>query len=139
MPNRSHRNAGHRGMNLLRRRGLMHSSMARIDTAPIDETQHVVAVFDCLELLHQIADNSIQLVICDPPYNINVAQWDALKDYVDWGGRWLREGQGILSPTGNFVLFGGFQYQGEAGSGDLISLISWLRQNSSMLLANMIV
>jgi DNA modification methylase len=126
-------------MNLLRKQGLLHSSMARIDTGPVDETQHVVAVCDCLEVLHRIRDNSIQLVICDPPYNINVARWDALKDYVEWAGRWLLEVQRVLSPSGNFVLFGGLQYQGEAGSGDLISLISWLRQNSSMLLANVII
>ncbi|HEY7297203.1 MAG TPA: site-specific DNA-methyltransferase [Xanthobacteraceae bacterium] len=126
-------------MNLLRKKGRTHSSMAEIDVAPVDETQHLVAVCDCLELLRHIADNSIQLVICDPPYNIKVARWDGLKDYVDWAACWLREVQRVLSRSGNFVLFGGFQYQGEAGSGDLISLISWLRQNSSMLLANVII
>jgi DNA modification methylase len=126
-------------MNLLRKKGLAHSSMAKIDTAPVDETRHVVAVCDCLELLREIADNSIHLVICDPPYNINLARWDTLKDYVEWAGRWLREVQRVVAPSGNFVLFGGLQYQGEAGSGDLISLISWLRQHSSMLLANVII
>jgi DNA modification methylase len=113
--------------------------VAKIDIAPIHETQHVVAVCDCLELLDDIPDDSIQLVICDPPYNINVARWDALKDYVEWAGQWLREVVRVLALSGNFVLFGGLQYQGEAGSGDLISLISWLRQNGSMLLANVII
>jgi site-specific DNA-methyltransferase (adenine-specific) len=139
MSNRSHRNPGHRGMNFLRKKGLVHSSAADIDMAPPTETFHLSAIADCLELLRKIPDNSIQLIICDPPYNINVAEWDALHDYVDWAGTWLTEVRRVLKPSGNFVLFGGLQYQGEAGSGDLLSLIAWLRQNSDMLLANLII
>src|SRR5262249_49285749 len=147
MGNRSHRNAGHRGMNLLRKKGLAHSSAVGLDLARRDalgdgvggRTRHQVGVSDCLELLRRIPDSSIQLIICDPPYNINVAQWDTLHDYVDWAGCWLREVERVLSPSGNVVLFGGLQYQGEAGTGDLISLITWLRQHSGMLLANLII
>ena len=102
-------------------------------------TSHILAVADCLDVLAKIPSQSIQLVICDPPYNINVAAWDDLKHYVDWAGRWLREVERVLAPSGNFVLFGGLQYQGEAGSGDLLNLMSWLRANSSMLLANLII
>ena len=78
-------------------------------------------------------------MICDPPYNINVAQWDELAHYVDWAGQWLREVERVLAPSGNFVLFGGLQYQGEAGSGDLLSLMGWMRQHSKMGLANLII
>jgi site-specific DNA-methyltransferase (adenine-specific) len=139
MSNRSHRNAGHIGMNLLRKKGLSHSS-ARVAIAPSAQPScHIVAVMDCLELLRGIPSQSIQLVICDPPYNINVAEWDDRAHYVDWAGQWLSEVERVLAPSGNFVIFGGLQYQGEAGSGDLISLISWMRQHSKMLLANLIV
>ncbi len=69
-------------------------------------------------------------MICDPPYNINVAAWDDLEHYVDWAGKWLREVERVLSPSGNFVLFGGLQYQSEAGSGDLLSLMGWMRAHS---------
>src|SRR5215475_7024778 len=73
MSNRSHRNAGHIGMNMLRKQGLSHSS-ARIAATPTQEpTSHVIAVADCLEVLRRIPTGSIQLVVCDPPYNINVA------------------------------------------------------------------
>ena len=78
-------------------------------------------------------------MICDPPYNINVASWDDMEQYVDWAGKWLSEVQRVLKHTGNLVIFGGIQYQGEAGSGDLLSLISWMRHNSDMLLANVII
>jgi site-specific DNA-methyltransferase (adenine-specific) len=140
MSNRSHRNAGHIGMNLLRKRGLMHSSRRAAAVAASGEaTSHIVAIGDCLEMLRRIPSRSIQLVICDPPYNINVAAWDDLAHYVDWAGQWLSEVERVLLPTGNFVLFGGLQYQGEAGSGDLLSLMSWMRQHSEMLLANLII
>jgi site-specific DNA-methyltransferase (adenine-specific) len=139
MPNRSHRNAGHIGMNRLRKSGLAHSS-ASVATLPVvAATSHVVAVGDCLQTLRKIPDQSVQLVVCDPPYNINVAAWDDLEHYVDWAGKWLREVERVLSPSGNFVLFGGLQYQNEAGSGDLLSLMGWMRANSSMLLANLII
>jgi site-specific DNA-methyltransferase (adenine-specific) len=139
MSNRSHRNAGHIGMNLLRKRGLVHSSGRLAAPASTAATSHIVAVADCLETLRQIPSGSIQLAICDPPYNINVAAWDDLAHYVDWAGRWLCEVERVLLPSGNFVLFGGLQYQGEAGSGDLLSLMSWMRQHSAMRLANLII
>jgi len=139
MSNRSHRNAGHIGMNLLRKNGTLHSS-ARAALAPTKApTAHIIAVGDCLATLRKIPSQSIQLVICDPPYNINVAAWDDVADYVDWAGQWLSEVERVLMPSGNFVLFGGLQYQAEAGSGDLLSLMSWMRRHSGMLLANLII
>src|SRR5215472_17380795 len=138
MPNRSHRNRGHIGMNRLRKSGRAHSS-ARAVAAVSGATSHIVAVGDCLEILRKIPSGSIQLVICDPPYNISVADWDDLAHYVDWAGQWLREVERVLLPSGNFVLFGGLQYQGEAGSGDLLSLMSLMRARGKMGLANLII
>src|SRR5215831_2783638 len=139
MPNRSHRNAGHIGMNRLRKSGLAHSSASVAIEPVVAATSHIVAVGDCLQTLRKIPDQSVQLVVCDPPYNINVAAWDDLEHYVDWAGKWLGEVERVLSPSGNFVLFGGLQYQNEAGSGDLLSLMGWMRANSRMLLANLII
>jgi site-specific DNA-methyltransferase (adenine-specific) len=51
----------------------------------------------------------------------------------------LAEAERVLAPTGSFAIFGGLQYQGEAGSGDLLSIISHMRQHSKMLLANLII
>jgi site-specific DNA-methyltransferase (adenine-specific) len=139
MSNRSHRNAGHIGMNRLRKSGLAHSSTRAAILPAAGPTSHIVAVADCLDVLRKIPDQSIQLAICDPPYNINVAAWDDHSDYVDWAGKWIGEVERVLKPSGNFVLFGGLQYQSEAGSGDLLSLMSWMRAHSSMALANLIV
>jgi site-specific DNA-methyltransferase (adenine-specific) len=126
------------GMNRLRKQGLLHAS-ARAITSSETATSHIIAIGDCLDTLRRIPSGTIQLVICDPPYNINVASWDDLKNYVDWAGRWLAEIERVLAPSGNLALFGGLQYQAEAGSGDLLSLMAWMRAHSRMLLANLII
>jgi DNA modification methylase len=138
MSNRSHRNAGHIGMNRLRKQGLLHTS-ARAIRSSETATCHIAAIGDCLDTLRKIPTGTIQLVICDPPYNINLACWDRLDNYVDWAGRWLGEIERVLAPSGNLALFGGLQYQAEAGSGDLLSLLAWMRAHSRMLLANLII
>lgn len=126
-------------MNLLRKNGMLHSSARAAQIATASATSHIIAVDDCLATLRRIPSQSVQLVICDPPYNINVAAWDDVADYVDWAGQWLAEVERVLMPSGNFVLFGGLQYQAEAGSGDLLSLMGWMRKHSRMLLANLII
>lgn len=139
MGNRSHRNAGHRAMNALRKSGQKHSSETLLQGAAEGSTRHVFAVDDCLNVLAKIPDESVQLIVCDPPYNILLADWDNHMDYIAWAKQWLAEAERVLSPTGSIAIFGGLQYQGEAGSGDLLSIISHMRQHSRMLLANLII
>jgi len=137
MPNRSHFNSAHRMMNRLRREGRAHSS-ERAETRP--ETTHhaVLAGTDCLELLGQIPDASIQLIVCDPPYNLALADWDRRTDYVDWALEWLRECRRVLAPSGNLTIFGGLQYQGERG-GDLQELMVAIRRHLDFRLVNLII
>lgn len=139
MPNRSHRNSGHRAMNALTKQGREHSSRQGLPVQAVEKTFHTVVVQDCCSLLQKIPDESIQLVVCDPPYNIRMADWDRRTSYLDWAARWLAEVERVLAPTGNLALFGGLQYQGEAGTGDLLSLLSHLRANSSLRLVNLII
>ena len=139
MGNRSHSNAGHIGMNMLRMRGGSHSSELLVNSEAPGKTIHCFLRMDCLELLGLIPDNSVQLIVCDPPYNIQLAQWDVHADYLSWASSWLREAERVLCETGNLVIFGGLQYQGEAGSGDLLTLISDMRDSSEMRLVNLII
>jgi site-specific DNA-methyltransferase (adenine-specific) len=139
MKNRSHYNAGHRGMNALRKRGGVHSSEKLVERSSAHRTHHAIVTADCLDLLSRIPDASVQLIVCDPPYNIQLAHWDIHADYLAWAAKWLAEAERVLAPTGSLALFGGLQYQAEAGSGDLLTLIQHLRGNSSMRLANLIV
>jgi site-specific DNA-methyltransferase (adenine-specific) len=139
MPNRSHFNAGHVAVNALRKSGREHSSRARVSACAPDRTVHAVLNLDCLELLSGIPDGSIQLIVCDPPYNIRLAEWDDRDDYAEWAARWLKESERVLAPTGNMAIFGGLQFQGEAGSGDLLTIVSHLRARGAMRLVNLIV
>ncbi|HLG95327.1 MAG TPA: site-specific DNA-methyltransferase [Bryobacteraceae bacterium] len=137
--NRSHRNSGHIAMNALRKRNGLHSSERAITISPISETLHAIKSADCLEVLRSLPSNSVQLIVCDPPYNINLAVWDNFPDYITWASEWLRESERVLSETGSIAIFGGLQYQTEAGSGDLLDIMAYMRRHSEMLLANLIV
>lgn len=139
MGNRSHRNAGHIALNSMKKNGKVHLSFNGIDQSEVQETVHAVVQDDCLNLLAKLPSNSVQLIICDPPYNIQLADWDTHHNYIEWATAWLEEAERVLSPTGNIALFGGLQYQAEAGSGDLLSLIHHMRSKSKMLLVNLIV
>jgi site-specific DNA-methyltransferase (adenine-specific) len=139
MGNRSHRNAGHRMMNALRKRGEAHRSERSLDARVPERTIHARVNMDCLELLRALPSDSVQLIVCDPPYNIQVAEWDAREDYLAWASRWLREAERVLAQSGSLVIFGGLQYQAEAGSGDLLTLMHDMRVHSSMRLVNLIV
>ncbi len=139
MANRSHRNQGHIGMNALRKAGKAHASEIDNAMALLPETYHAVFSADCLDVLKTIPDGSIQLIVCDPPYNILMADWDEYDDYLEWVRSWMAEAYRVLSDTGNFVIFGGLQYQGEAGGGDLLSIIHEVRQSKLFNLVNLII
>ncbi len=126
-------------MNALKKTGQKHSSDALVNSSETGPTRHVYAVADCLDLLRKLPSNSIQLIVCDPPYNIQLAHWDDHADYLDWAKDWLAEAERVLAPTGSIALFGGLQFQNEAGSGDLLSLISHMREHSDMLLVNLLI
>ena len=139
MANRSHHNSGYKAMNAMNRNGTAHSSVRDLEVKVPIVTQHVTQIGDCLDLLGHLPTGSVQLIVCDPPYNIMLADWDQHDDYIGWASSWLREAERVLRPTGSIAIFGGLQYQGEAGSGDLLSIINHMRHASDMLLANLIV
>jgi site-specific DNA-methyltransferase (adenine-specific) len=124
-------------MNALAKQGRRHASHIE-SSSPVTTRHHVIAG-DCLDVLRQLPDESVQLVLCDPPYNIQMADWDSHETYRDWAAIWLSEAERVLKDSGSLVIFGGLQYQEEAGSGDLLTLMMHLRECSSMRLVNLIV
>src|SRR5512142_782882 len=115
MANRSHFNSGHIAMNRLKKEGRRHSSMLAAERSA-EPTVHAALTSDCLDLLRRLPDSSVQLAVCDPPYNIQAASWDAVQDYRAWASQWLAETERVLADSGNLVIFGGLQFQSEAGS-----------------------
>lgn len=69
---------------------------------------------DCIEGMKGIPDDSIDLVIADPPYWKVVGekwdyQWRTEQDYVDWSIKWIAEVARILRKGGSFYCFGYFR------------------------------
>lgn len=136
MANRSHFNSGHRAMNWLQKHGLKHSSDLQYQI-PV-KTYHAIYIQDAVEFLRKLPDSSIQLVLIDPPYNLDMEAWDTFSNYMEWANNWLDEIPRILSDSGSFVIFGGYQYQ-DSKKGDLLEIMHYLRHNSKLLFANLIV
>ena len=126
-------------MHSLKKRGRAHASTKGIATTSASHTLHAIIIGDCLDVLGRLPDESIQLIVCDPPYNIRMAGWDSHQNYVAWASTWLREAERVLAPRGSLAIFGGLQFQGEAGSGDLLDIMSYMRTSSRMRLVNLIV
>jgi len=68
---------------------------------------------DCLELLSTLDDNSVDLVLTDPPYFIGFdggkgwdSQWDSEIDYLQWCEQWTIECVRVLKPNRMLVVFG---------------------------------
>lgn len=102
------------------------------------ETQHTVIVSDVVECLRQLPDESVQLIIADPPYNIDIAEWDNYDNYIEWAQDWIQECYRVLKKTGNIVIFGGFQFE-NSGRGDLLELVHYIRNNTNFKLVNVII
>ena len=73
---------------------------------------------DCLKLLRQIDDGSVDLAFADPPFNIGY-KYDKYHDrqddakYLDWCEQWIGELHRILKPSGTFWLAIGDEYAAE--------------------------
>ena len=63
---------------------------------------------DCLTKMKEFKDNSIDLVLIDPPYNIGKDKWDkwrSVEDYVEFMGKVFKEIERVLKPNGSFYFF----------------------------------
>ena len=75
-----------------------------------EKTQKIVNG-DCVEGMKQIKDESVDIVICDPPYNIgkdfgNNSDKQKMDDYLVWCDEWIRECIRILKPAGTLYIYG---------------------------------
>lgn len=65
---------------------------------------------DCVQVMKTLADNSVDAVVTDPPYNLAFMSkaWDALGgEFQDWCQVWASECLRILKPGGHIAAFGG--------------------------------
>jgi len=70
---------------------------------------------DVIELFEELENNSIDLIIADPPYNLgkDYGNNHDLKDfdeYLDFSLTWLKEAHRVLKPTGTIYVFMGVRF-----------------------------
>lgn len=42
---------------------------------------------DCLQIMKQIPDKSVDMILCDPPYGTTACKWDSIIPFDKmWGG-----------------------------------------------------
>jgi site-specific DNA-methyltransferase (adenine-specific)/adenine-specific DNA-methyltransferase len=66
---------------------------------------------DCIAEIKKLPDNSIDLVIADPPYNLNkdFGEWKESEkklEWLAWSKEWLNECQRALKPGGSIFVYG---------------------------------
>ena len=90
---------------------------------------------DCLEIMKQIPDKSVDLVLIDPPYNIKKAKWDTWKtvdEYVEFMGKTFIEIQRVLKDNGSFYFFHNDFLQ-------IVELQNWINKNTNFIFKQLLV
>lgn len=98
---------------------------------------NIIYNIDCIEGMQKLPDNSVDLIIADPPYNLSkggdwkwdnsvklegmggnwnkvMQNWDdyTLESYFEFTKMWLTEAKRILKPTGSMWIFGTYHNTG---------------------------
>tara|TARA_R110000787_G_scaffold195448_1_gene306909 strand:+ start:90 stop:932 length:843 start_codon:yes stop_codon:yes gene_type:complete len=62
---------------------------------------------DCLELMKTLDDDSVNLILTDPPYNINHnnLDWDKIDNYIDFMISVFKQGYRVLKKNGSLYFF----------------------------------
>ena len=70
MANKSHHNNGLKTIIKQKRDGIEHSAAVHIKK--FDKTFHALYIQDAVKFLKTLPDSSVQLVLIDPPYNLDL-------------------------------------------------------------------
>jgi DNA modification methylase len=65
-------------------------------------TSSAVLYGDCLELMKNITDRSVDMILCDLPYGTTACKWDVVLDFDKLWEQYER----IIKPNGAILLFG---------------------------------
>jgi len=81
------------------------------------ENKHIYKNLDCLEFLDSIPDESVDLILTDPPYYIGYdggkgwdTQWKSDQDYLNWLEEWTLKCVKKLKPNRMMCVFGTLKY-----------------------------
>lgn len=97
-------------MEVLEQTQVLPKSKTNIKKLPVN----TIIVGDAIEELQKMPDESVDLIIADPPYwkVINEKwdyQWRKEHEYIAWSQKWSSEAYRVLRKGGSFYLFGYFR------------------------------
>lgn len=103
----------------------------------VDEWKNTIVNEDCIKAMKELPEDSVDLVIADPPYNLSkgsdiswedevdldgfggewnktMEHWDDMTpaEYFQFTKAWLKEAKRILKPTGSIWTFGSYHNMG---------------------------
>lgn len=74
-----------------------------------DHPHGAIYLGDSLNWLKSLESESVDLIIADPPYNINKAEWDSFESqqaYVEWSLKWIEQAARVLTVDGTLYVCG---------------------------------
>ena len=85
---------------------------------------------DCIELMKNISDNSVDMILTDPPYGTTACKWDSV---IPFEPMW-EELNRIIKPNGAICLFGSEPFSTELNHSNLKMFryeLIWVKNNST--------
>ena len=73
--------------------------------------KQIIQFEDCIKGMEKILENSVDIIICDPPYNIgkdfgNNKYKKSMDEYLSWCDKWIKQCIRILKPAGTLYIYG---------------------------------
>ena len=86
------------------------SNIKSMDVVADGKTQ-VIINEDCITKMKEMENDSVDIIICDPPYNIgkdfgNNSDKQKMDEYLIWCDEWIKECIRILKPNGTLYIYG---------------------------------
>jgi len=93
-------------------------------------TENTIINTNCFDVFPKIGDESIDLIVTDPPYGIKYKDWDKI-DFIPFTEQWVQECFRVLKPTGTLWSFMGYQ--------NIFDFVPILNENGMVHLENWVV
>jgi site-specific DNA-methyltransferase (adenine-specific) len=86
------------------------SKKVPVELVEVNELNQIINE-DCILGMKKIASETVDIVICDPPYNIgkdfgNDSDKQDMNTYLEWCDQWIAECLRILKPQGTLYIYG---------------------------------
>tara|TARA_B100001996_G_C18623753_1_gene578880 strand:- start:229 stop:1176 length:948 start_codon:yes stop_codon:yes gene_type:complete len=90
---------------------VVEEKLEKIKLSSINLENNQVYNEDCINGMKKLNDDSVDIIICDPPYNIgkdfgNNSDKQDMDKYLNWCDEWINQCIRILKPNGTLYIYG---------------------------------